>query len=180
MKIYTRGGDQGTTSLYGGGRVPKYHARMHVVGTLDELNALRACRLPASCDGVVEQLQQQLFDLGAELASPGAADQGLETVGETDVTHQESVIDDLDSQLSPLETFILPGGTQAASTLHLARSVCRRGEREIVSLAQEAPVRDTVLKFINRTSDLLFVLARQVNQESKTVDIAWKKRSERT
>ena len=179
MKIYTRTGDQGETSLFGGTRVAKTDARISAFGTLDELNAIlglaQAAGLPDSCRPVVEKLQHQLFDLGAELATPDSAERGLECIDEIDVTDQESTIDALEGDLSPLKSFVLPGGTQSAALLHLARCVCRRGEREIVSLSQVAPVRETVLKFINRTSDLLFVLARKANAEAGTKDTTWKK-----
>ena len=179
MKIYTRTGDQGSTALFGAGRVAKSDARVSVFGTIDELNAIlgvaRAVGLSDRCDVVVEKLQHQLFDLGAELATPAAADRGMEILQDDDIANQETVIDLLESTLSNLKTFILPGGSQSAATLHLARCVCRRAEREIVALGQSAAVRETVLKFVNRTSDLLFVLARAANAESETDDILWKK-----
>ncbi len=179
MKIYTRTGDQGSTSLFGRGRVMKCDLRLEVCGTIDELNAVlgvaRAGGLPSRIDEAIGRLQNQLFDLGAELASPDPAGQGTEILQERDIQEQESLIDDLEQRLSPLTTFILPGGTSAAASLHLARSVCRRAERLIVALSQENKLRPAMLKFVNRTSDLLFVLARAANAAEGRDDIPWTK-----
>lgn len=179
MKIYTRTGDQGSTSLFGNQRVPKCDARLGTFGTVDELNAVlglaRAEGLSERCDEIVARLQNQLFDLGAELATPDAADRGTEILQQEDITEQESTIDSLEATLAPLTAFILPGGTTAAATLHLARCVCRRAEREIVSLSQSVAIRETVMQFINRTSDLLFVLARAANAEAGVSDVPWSK-----
>jgi len=179
MKIYTRTGDQGETGLYGGLRVAKNDPRITVSGVVDEFNALlglaRAEGLSPRIDTILERLQNQLFDLGAELATPEAADRGVELLQESDVEGLESAIDELEIGLAPLKTFILPGGTKSAAQLHLARSVCRRAEREIVAWSQYAPVRELVLKFVNRTSDLLFVLARAVNAEAGQEDVPWNK-----
>jgi len=189
MKIYTRTGDEGSTSLFGNERVLKCDLRISTIGTVDELNALlgivRAEGLPAQCDEVVLRLQNQLFDLGAELATLDSGDRGTDILQAEDIAKQEAVIDALEEGLVALTEFILPGGTKAAATLHLARCVCRRAEREIVALDQqprvqqaraaEAPIRKIVLEFINRTSDLLFVLARVANAESGTADVPWKK-----
>ncbi len=177
MKIYTRTGDQGTTSLCGNQRVSKSGLRLSAFGTVDELNALLGLALaeglPDRCGEVVLRLQNQLFDLGAELASPDPKQSGTEILRASDVQGQEAVIDELEQELAPLTTFILPGGTQAAATLHLARCVCRRAEREIVALAEDVSLREIVLKFVNRTSDMLFVLARTANAEAGTVDVPW-------
>ena len=199
MKIYTRTGDQGSTSLFGNKRVPKSDLRLATYGTVDELNAVlglaRAEGLSSRCEEVVLRLQNQLFDLGAELATPDPGDRGTEFLQPEDIAQQETIIDEIEKGLAPLTAFILPGGTRAAATLHLARCVCRRAEREIVELyyqtgdpqagdhqtgarqagAAEAPIREIVLKFINRTSDLLFVLARAANAEAGTPDVPWKK-----
>ena len=179
MKIYTRTGDQGSTSLFGNQRVVKNDLRICAYGTIDELNAVLGLALseglPARCGEVVLQLQSRLFDLGAELATPDPAAKQTEILQTDDVAEQEAVIDELEGQLAPLTAFILPGGTKAAATLHLARCVCRRAEREIVALAEVAPIREVVLEFVNRTSDLLFVLARAVNREAGHEDIPWTK-----
>ena len=182
MKIYTRTGDQGSTSLFGNQRVSKADLRINAYGTVDELNAVlglaRAEGLPARCDEVVLQLQNQLFDLGAELATPDPGDRGTDFLQAEAIAQQEAIIDELVQGLSPLTAFILPGGTKGAATLHLARCVCRRAEREIVAFAAEASIRKIVLEFINRSSDLLFVLARAVNAEAGTADVPWEKASE--
>ena len=184
MKIYTRTGDQGSTSLFGNQRVPKSDPRISAIGTIDELNALlgvaRAEGLSLQCDEVVLRLQNQFFDLGAELATPYPGDRKTDILQADDIAEQEAIIDVLEQGLAPLTAFILPGGTKAAATLHLARCVCRRAEREIVDLsnptqAAEAPIREIVLEFINRTSDLLFVLARSVNAAAGSADVPWTK-----
>ncbi len=179
MKIYTRTGDQGSTSLFGNRRVSKSDLRIAAIGAIDELNALlglvRAEGLSSRCDEIVLRLQNQLFDLGAELATPDPGDRGTDFLQPEDIAQQETVIDELEKGLAPLTAFILPGGTQAAATLHLARCVCRRAEREIVALATEAEIREIVLRFVNRTSDLLFVLARTANAEAGTADVSWEK-----
>ncbi|NOZ40332.1 MAG: cob(I)yrinic acid a,c-diamide adenosyltransferase [Planctomycetes bacterium] len=179
MKIYTRTGDQGSTSLFGNERVSKCDLRIGTYGTVDELNAVlglaRAEGLSSRCDEVVLRLQNQLFDLGAELATPDPGDRGTDFLQAKDIAEQEAIIDELEQGLAPLTAFILPGGTKAAATLHLARCVCRRAEREIVALAADSPLRNIVLEFVNRTSDLLFVLARAANAESGTADVPWAK-----
>lgn len=185
MKIYTRTGDQGSTALYGNQRVSKSDLRISVLGTVDELNALlgvaRAEGLPPQPDNAVLSLQNQLFDLGAELATPDPDKpsdpdkHSTQLLQPKHIAQQEALIDQLEQTLSPLTAFILPGGTRAAATLHLARSVCRRAEREIVELSQTTPIRKIVLEFVNRTSDLLFVLARTANAAANTPDVPWQK-----
>jgi len=189
MKIYTRTGDQGSTSLFGNTRVVKCDLRISAYGTLDELNAMlgvaRSEGLPQRCEALVLRLQNQLFDLGAELATLDPVERGTAILQPEDIAEQEAIIDELEQALAPLTSFILPGGTKAAATLHLARCVCRRAEREIVALsqqclaqqclAQEAQIRAIVLEFVNRTSDLLFVLARTANAAAGTDDTPWTK-----
>ena len=179
MKIYTRTGDQGSTSLFGNDRVSKSDLRIRSYGMIDELNAVlglaRAEGLPKRCDEVALRLQNQLFDLGAELASADPQQRGTDILQAVDIAEQEAVIDELEQALTPLTAFILPGGSKGAATLHLARCVCRRAEREIVALTEEAQIREIVLKFVNRTSDLLFVLARSANAAAKTPDVPWTK-----
>ena len=179
MKIYTRTGDEGSTSLFGSERVVKSDLRIRAYGTIDELNAVlgmaRAQDLPPPCDDVVLRLQNQLFDLGAELASADPEGRGTAIINDRNIAEQESVIDALEENLPALNTFILPGGTAAAASLHLARCVCRRAEREIVELAQVASIREVVLRFVNRTGDLLFVLARTVNASAGRGDVSWTK-----
>lgn len=179
MKIYTRRGDQGETSLLGNKSVSKSDTRIRAYGTIDELNAVlgiaRTEQLSKACDKILSRLQNQLFDLGAELASPDPESAGTAILQAEDIAQQEAIIDELEKGLEPLTAFILPGGTKAAATVHLARCICRRAEREIVELAGDASVRQIVLEFVNRTSDLLFVLARTVNSEAGTVDVPWSK-----
>ncbi len=180
MKIYTRSGDQGSTSLFGGGRVSKCDLRIGAYGTLDELNATlgvaRSVGVPAQIDEILYLLQNRIFDLGAELANPKAGDREAGLLQDSDVGELELLIDSLEETLPGLKNFILPGGTPGAAALHLARCVCRRAEREIVALSQASAVRDTVIKYVNRTSDLLFVLARVANAAEEVADVAWKPR----
>jgi cob(I)alamin adenosyltransferase len=169
MSVYTRTGDDGETDLLGDGRVPKDAARLEVCGPLDELNCwlglVRCEPLPAAVAALIEQIQRRLFDVGAELASVGASRAMLPGIASDDVRSLEEAIDRCEAKLDPLGTFILPGGSRAAALLHLARAVCRRAERRMVSLAQGEPgaVSADLLAYINRLSDLLFVLARTAN-----------------
>jgi len=180
-RIYTRTGDAGETSLFGGRRVQKDDLRVGAYGTIDELNAAlgvaRAAGPGAEIDAVVERLQHHLFDLGAELATPpdaaAAAAAHAPRVVPAWVEALERDIDRFEDRLPPLRQFILPGGTPAASALHLARTVARRAEREIVTLAAREPLSPDLLKFVNRLSDLLFVLARAANQTTGHPDTAW-------
>ena len=177
MKIYTRTGDDGTTGLFGGPRVAKDDLRIAAYGTIDELNAfLGLCRvngLPRELDDEVFRIQHELFSLGAELASPDAQSSGTALLEEWSVSRLERRIDQFERDLAPLKTFILPGGCAASAALHAARCVCRRAERELVSLAKSAPVRATLLKYVNRVSDLLFVFARAANAAQGVPDIPW-------
>jgi cob(I)alamin adenosyltransferase len=179
MKIYTRSGDDGSTGLYGGGRVAKCDPRVEACGAVDELNAelgvVRTLPLPQGFDEVLGVLQNQMFDLGAELATPDAASLGTQVLEDTHVTAIEQWIDHFEAGLVPLRAFILPGGSPAAAGLHLARCICRRAERQMVALAQGTAVRQTVLKFVNRVGDLLFVLARSANAEAGQRDVEWTK-----
>jgi cob(I)alamin adenosyltransferase len=178
MKIYTKTGDGGETGLFGGTRVPKDDVRVAAYGTVDELNAalgLARCDVPAELDPVLERLQSDLLVLGAELAcAPGKTDRlKLDLLGERDVARLETQIDASESALSPLENFILPGGTATAARLHVARTVCRRAEREILTLTRTSEVRRELLVYLNRLSDLLFVLARRANAISGVPDVPW-------
>jgi len=183
VKIYTRTGDAGETGLFGGARVPKDDARVEAYGTVDELNCalgLARAALPASStlDPLLARLQNELFDLGSELATPPAR---LETAlgaripltTDERITAREAEIDRLEESLPPLKNFILPGGTPAAAALHVARAVCRRAERCTVALARADTVRPEALRYLNRLSDLLFVLARYANQQSGIADVTW-------
>ena len=179
MKIYTRTGDEGTTGLLGGGRVSKSDRRLNAYGTIDELNAVlgvvRAAGVSSRCDEILLNLQSQMFHLGAELATPQPAHSATEVLQNEIITELEAGIDTLEKGLPPLQAFILPGGSPAAAALHLARCVCRRAEREIVALSEQTQVRPLVLKYVNRVSDLLFVLARTANAEAGVGDTEWEK-----
>ncbi|MCO6045707.1 cob(I)yrinic acid a,c-diamide adenosyltransferase [Aeoliella sp. ICT_H6.2] len=184
MKIYTKTGDQGETSLYGGQRVGKDHLRIDTFGTVDELNATlgmaraEVARLPeafAPIGQVLGHAQNHLFDLGAELATPEAAKKGTELLGPAATATLESAIDHWDSQLPPLTQFILPGGSELAARLHVSRCVCRRAERVLVTLMRAETLRPEPAVYLNRLGDLLFVLARAANHLSKVPDVAWKK-----
>jgi cob(I)alamin adenosyltransferase len=176
MSIYTRTGDQGETDLLGGARVPKDALRPEVCGTLDELNALlglaRSYPLSESVQSLAGQLQSDLFRVGAEVtaADPGAL--AAARIGPADVAALEQAIDQCEAQLPPLRSFILPGGSQPAGVMHLARAVCRRAERRLVTLARNEPaaVSADLLAYVNRLSDLLFVLARTVNSQRDSHD----------
>ena len=179
-KIYTKTGDQGDTGLLGGPRVAKDSLRPETVGTVDELNALlgmvRAESPSPDIDALLDRIQHDLFDLGAELATPEPAKLELCLIGTADVEALERAIDRFEGQLAPLANFILPGGTRAAATLHLARTVCRRAERRLVTLVRESqqPVSPVPLVYLNRLSDLLFVLARAANAAEGRGDVVWK------
>jgi cob(I)alamin adenosyltransferase len=178
MKIYTRTGDDGTTGLLGGGRVAKSEQRLAAFGTIDEFNAVlgvaRAADLLPRCGEILLRLQGELFHLGAELATPPDARSTAEGLQDEDVAALEAEIDALEKDLPPLKAFILPSGSPAAAALHLARCVCRRAERELVTLAEQEPVRPLVLQYVNRLSDLLFVMARTANSEAHVEDVEWK------
>ena len=178
MKIYTRTGDTGETSLFGGTRVKKNDDRVDAYGEVDETNAwlglARASRLDADLDGALVQIQRDLFALGAQLADPAdkiAARVTKATLGDDDVARLEGIIDRLEAELPPLRRFILAGGTPAGAALHVARTVCRRAERRIVAL--QPPVDPVLLRYVNRLSDLLFVLARAVNHRAGVAETEW-------
>ena len=181
MKIYTKTGDDGTTGLFGGPRVGKDDMRIEAYGTVDELNSVlgvvRAEELPVDVEQCLTQLQSQLFSVGAELATPEPAAHGTALIGPAEIAAIESVIDRFEQRLSPLKQFILPGGTRAAALLHLARTVCRRAERRLVTLtrASSEPVANELVVYLNRLSDLLFVLAREVNRAAGRPDVPWQK-----
>lgn len=180
MKIYTKGGDQGQTGLFGGQRVPKDHLRLHTYGTFDELNASIGLVLaePLLAEDsrvrpVLSRIQSELFQLGSELATPPGKSAPSRLIETADIERLEAEIDRMESRLEPLKSFILPGGTRAAAQMHLARTVCRRAERELVVLHRSEPVRSEVLGYVNRLSDFLFVAARYVNHEMGVPDTPW-------
>jgi cob(I)alamin adenosyltransferase len=181
-KIYTRTGDDGTTALGTGERRKKYDLRIAAYGTLDEVNAaLGIARLhtgeAAALDAALARIQNDLFDVGADLCTPGKGKGpggARLTVTQTQVTWLESEIDRLNAELKPLRSFVLPGGSAAAAYLHLARTVCRRGERLVAELMDKADegVTPEVLKYVNRLSDFLFVAARYANDKGDR-DVLW-------
>lgn len=206
MKIYTKTGDNGTTGLFAGPRVPKDHPRIAAYGSVDELNALLgivACHAQATHDkqpavtytegenpvlssfhltelilAILEQSQHDLFAIGAELATPEPTRHGTRMLDNQDVERLESWIDRLDEQLPALTNFIIPGGSLLAGWLHWARTVCRRAEREVVHLTHSGDVEDcdTIIVYLNRLSDLLFVMARAANHAQAIPDVAWRKK----
>ena len=181
MKIYTKTGDNGETGLFAGPRVSKDDARIEAYGTVDELNAFlglaRAEGLPEEIDAVVERVQHELFSVGAELATPDPDAAGTRLIGVTQIGWLEQMIDEHDRQLEPLKQFILPTGTKAAAVLHVARGVCRRAERRVVTLSRqvEKPIAPEMTHYLNRLGDLLFVLARRANSLAGSTDVAWEK-----
>ncbi|MCB9630829.1 MAG: cob(I)yrinic acid a,c-diamide adenosyltransferase [Sandaracinus sp.] len=179
MKIYTKTGDAGETGLFGGGRVSKASARVWAYGEVDELNSViglaRTTPIDEVVDGLLAQIQSDLFDVGAELArTPGREVKSfVPEIDDADVERLEQAIDRAESELAPLQTFVLPGGSPAAAHLHLARTVCRRAERRVVALEGEDVPRAVVVRYLNRLSDLLFVLARLANHRAGVPDVPW-------
>jgi cob(I)alamin adenosyltransferase len=179
MKIYTKKGDEGQTGLFGGERVPKDHLRIRTYGTLDELNAVLGVVLASPSVGSelrqrLLRVQNELFQLGAELATPRGKDAGIALVRDADTEQLEQEIDAMEKTLAPLKTFILPGGSPASAHLHVARTVSRRAERELVALHRVESLRGEVLRYVNRLSDYLFVSARFANHEAGKADVPWK------
>ena len=179
MKIYTKTGDAGETSLFDNSRVSKADARVDAYGEVDELNAMlgaaRAAGLDTDLAQAIETIQQELFAVGARLADPSKKFAGRVTkaaVTESDVQRLEQLIDRLESELEPLRKFILPGGALAGALLHVSRTICRRAERRVVALGIDA-VEPIVIVYLNRLSDLLFVMARAVNRRARVPETEW-------
>ncbi|WP_374245937.1 cob(I)yrinic acid a,c-diamide adenosyltransferase [Zoogloea sp.] len=174
-KIYTRTGDAGTTGLGNGNRVSKNSLRIHTLGEVDEVNAaigiLLCEELPDDVRALLTNVQHDLFDLGGEVCIPG-----MEMITAKQVQHLEDELDRFNDDLEPLKDFILPGGTRAAALAHQARTICRRAERMIVALGQEEAVNDAPRQYLNRLSDLLFVLGRVLNRAGGRGDVLWQKR----
>ena len=189
MKIYTKTGDSGETGLFAGPRVSKDDLRIEAYGTVDELNAVLGLvrsaaamsssqyKLPTEIDSLLATIQHTLFDLGSQLATPDPKSRGTNFVTNRQIESLEQAIDRFESQLPPLQNFILPGGAPAAAWLHLARTVCRRAERHVVTLThrEQENVLPEALIYLNRLSDLLFVLARAANQAAGQADVPWEK-----
>ena len=179
MKIYTRTGDKGRTSLIGGHRVPKTHYRLEAYGTIDELNAhvgLLVSQLPSSSAQlpVLQQVQNTLFVIGAQLATPSDVPTTA-AVTPAMVSALEAAIDHIDAQLPPLRAFVLSGGCMSSAQCHVCRTVCRRAERRILALAAEVEVAADLLAYMNRLSDYLFVLSRKINLDVEKEEIFWEK-----
>ncbi len=186
-KVYTRTGDKGDTHLVGGKRVPKDDPRIESCGTIDELNAIlgivrafndAAPRSPIAprLDAILRQVQNELFDLGSELATPPDAEwEGMIRIGDEQVNIVERTIDECQEDLEPLKSFILPGGGTIAAFLHQARTVCRRAERDILRLRRREPIGGGPLRYVNRLSDLLFVLSRWVSKHLGEPEYLWEK-----
>ncbi len=181
LNIYTRTGDRGDTGLFGGGRVPKNDARVEAYGDVDELNAAlglaRAIELMPRVDEVLVPVQRDLFAIGALLATPDRdrmhEQLAKARVDEDRVAQLEAAIDAGEAELEPLRAFILPGGTPKAAALHVARTVCRRAERRVVALAHTVEIPQLVVMYLNRLSDLLFVLARVANRRAGAGEVTW-------
>jgi cob(I)alamin adenosyltransferase len=181
MKIYTRHGDTGETGLLSGVRVWKNSPRLEVIGTIDELNAtlglLRTERLPEEIDRLLERLQNELFNAGTELAAASPAESPCPAIAAQNIQEIEAAIDQSDARLQPLKGFVLPGGVRSAALFHIARTICRRAERQLAALVQldKQAVSPSMLAYINRLSDLFFVLARLSNAQAGVADMPWKK-----
>ncbi|MFM1824057.1 MAG: hypothetical protein RI967_2323 [Planctomycetota bacterium] len=184
MKLYTRTGDDGTTGLFSGTRVSKDHPRIEAYGTVDEFNAvigmvMAACRRDDAYESrllaIFTHVQSRLFDIGADLATPEGAKNSSRVlrIDEGHVDEVEGWIDEIDGANPPLRTFVMPSGSELAARLHLARTVCRRAERLMVSLAQLEPVGTGPLRYMNRLSDLLFAMARRANHAAGVGDVPW-------
>jgi len=187
-RVYTRTGDAGETALVGGRRVPKDSPRIEAYGTVDELNAIlglarvfNAERLsegdgPRWLDEVLRRLQNELFDLGSELATPeDSVYEGMHRVGEDEVKRLEELIDRCQEELQPLKSFVLPGGGRVGAFLHQARTVCRRAERQLLRLSRAEPLAPSPLRYLNRLSDLLFVLSRWVARRLGEPEYLWER-----
>jgi cob(I)alamin adenosyltransferase len=174
-KIYTRTGDDGTTGLGNGARVPKEHARVEAYGTVDEANSaigvvLAVSNIPPIVEKVLAEIQHDLFDLGGELATPG-----MRLIQDSHVTRLEEAIDSFNSDLPALKEFILPGGGPAAAACHLARTIARRAERRAWTLHRSEEVAPEILRYLNRLSDLLFVIARVLARHERGSEVMWKR-----
>lgn len=183
MKIYTKTGDKGQTALIGGRRVSKADLRIDAYGTVDELNSWIGLVRDQPVNEVrkeeLKEIQDRLFTVGAELATDPekAVKRAIPVIIEADVLRLEQAMDEMDAELPELRAFVLPGGNQSVSFCHLARTVCRRAERLVISLTEESPVDELVIQYLNRLSDYLFVLSRKMAQELNAEEVAWKPRT---
>lgn len=181
MKIYTKKGDAGETSLFGGKRLPKSHLRIEAYGNTDELNScLGLLRDHLEDEQLREELfviQHRLFDMGSRLAVDPEKELPVPDIHDSDIEMLEKAIDRMDGELPPLKNFILPGGHPVVSHCHVARCVCRRAERRVVALAQEEQTSELIIRYLNRLSDYLFVLARKLGKDLGAEEVVWKARS---
>lgn len=181
LKIYTKTGDSGQTGLFGGKRLPKHHIRIEAYGTVDELNSYLGLLRDVIGDSTLRMklktLQDRLFDLGSVLACDPDKDFKLPGIQEADVSFLESEIDNMTARLPELKNFILPGGHSTVSFCHIARCVCRRSERMVVALSMEEQVEEINIRFLNRLSDYLFVLARKLGKGLDVEEVTWQSRS---
>jgi cob(I)alamin adenosyltransferase len=183
MKIYTKKGDKGNTSLFGGTRVSKSSARIEAYGTVDELNSVVGM---AASHGLtpkgtewIKKVQKDLFVLGADLATPPSSKTRINRVDDNKIEFLEQSIDTMEQELNPLKSFILPGGSPQGATFHLARTVCRRAERATVACAETEEISDLTIKYLNRLSDFFFVLARFENKHAGEPEETWKPETSR-
>ena len=181
MKIYTKTGDDGTTGLFGGARVPKHHIRIESYGTVDELNSyiglVRHRKIDAKAEAIFGEIQDRLFTIGSILASdPSKSNLKTPDLNESDIELLEKEMDRMNEELPEMRSFVLPGGNDTVSFCHIARCVCRRAERLAVQLNVEEPINPLVTKYLNRLSDYLFVLSRKITQDDNLTEIPWKPR----
>ncbi|HTA83346.1 MAG TPA: cob(I)yrinic acid a,c-diamide adenosyltransferase [Bacteroidia bacterium] len=179
LKIYTKTGDKGQTSLLGGTRVPKNNIRIEAYGTVDELNSwiglLRDSINDKHVGDILIEVQDRLFTMGSSLATdPAKSKVKIPHLSEDDITVFEKEIDAMDAQLPPMKNFVLPGGHITVSHCHIARCVCRRAERRVIHLAENEKVDELVVKYLNRLSDYLFMLSRKLTQDLKATEVPWK------
>ena len=182
MKIYTKTGDKGSTSLLGGSRVSKANIRIETYGTVDELNSFIGLLRDFSSEDTGRKklliaVQERLFTIGSALAAEPGKSFSIPDLRDSDIQLLEDEMDKMDEVLPPLKNFVLPGGHQAVSYCHLARTVCRRAERRCIELAKHEEVSELVIKYLNRLSDFLFMLARKISQEKGAEEIPWKPRN---
>jgi cob(I)alamin adenosyltransferase len=187
-RVYTRTGDKGDTALVGGRRVPKDSPRIEAYGTIDELNSIiglvrafneeksRNAKAQRFLDEVLAKIQDELFDLGSELATPPDAEySGMYHIGDAEVKRLEATMDRCQKELAPLKSFVLPGGGKVGAFLHQCRTVCRRAERDLLRLSRSEPVSEWAIKYVNRLSDLFFVLARWAAKQAGEPEALWQR-----